>query len=221
MAFVGLAILAVIFIVIVGGVLIGGFLLLGVVFLIVAALAYVFGGYVLSSMMRYKVLRLFGTCEPILGWVPFIGDYMLGLTCNGRDGSNIGIFGFNMPNWLYNFGWILPSSYAVVGSVLNTIVSVNVPKLGLLSGISLACTIIAFIYRASIYYFLFSRFEGRDDGDVTVFAVLSGLLGLIGIAKVLSTRVTKVYSMQNDVYPVEEGGGYGDPWPDHDSYNQY
>lgn len=154
--------------------------------------------YVCDSIMKMKIFRLFGTAAPIMAWIPWYSSYLLGKTCTGRDGQNIGIFGMSVPNWLWEFGWVLPAVFSVLSG--------NEHWAGLMLG---ASQVFSIIYYCSIYSFLYSRLEGKPEPEVRVEAILSGIIGLVGLIKILGNPTTNVFSLQNDVYPVEQAPTYG------------
>lgn len=173
--------------------------------------AFLLINYILSSFVRMKVFRLFGTCAPAMAWIPFVSNYYLGKTCNGLDGGNIGIFGMRVPNWMYNFGWLFGVGASVVANALDSFVP------GAWEFASTFSQVFLFLYWASIYSFLFSRMEGRYENEVRIISVISGIFGWVGAFKVLVTPVDSVFSLQNDMYPEQKATRWsspGEPWGD-------
>lgn len=163
--------------------------LIGIIILAVI----VFICYVCESIMKMKIFRLFGTASPIMAWIPWYSNYLLGRTCTGRDGYNIGIFGMSLPNWLWEFGWVLPTVFSLLSGNEHW------------AGVMLAASqVFSIIYWCSIYSFLYSRLEGRPEPDVRIEAILSGIIGLVGLIKILGNPTINVFSLQNDVYPMEQ-----------------
>lgn len=174
------------------------FVVLAVVFLI---------GYIMDSLLKAKIFRLFGTCSPGLAWVPFLSSYMLGRTCNGKDGQNIGLFGMSVPNWLYNFGWLAYPACVFVFGFLNRVSGghLHIGNLG-----TITYNVITFLYWGSIYSFLYSRLEGRPENEVRLVSIVSASIGLVGFVKIISSPNVQVYSLDNDEFPIEgTPGGYG------------
>lgn len=140
--------------------------------------------YVLDSLMKAKVFSLFKIAPPSYGWIPFYSDYLLGKVCNGKDGYNIGVLGVVFPNWFFEYGWLLliPAYY----------------YFGLMS---LLC--VCFLYYGSIFTFIYSRMEGKYEAQVRAVAIISSLVRIVAQFKILSSPVSTVYSVDNDVYPEE------------------
>lgn len=172
-----------------------GLVVLFFVILVVCLISYIF-----ESLVKMKVFKLFGTCNPALAWVPIVSQYMLGKTCNGKDGQNAGIFNMRVDNWMYNFGWLAYPVCAIAGGILNRIFGGAFP---IARVASIAYEVFTFYYWGSIYSFLYSRLEGRPESEVRVMAILSAVFGIVGFVKVLSAPNAQVYSLDNDVFPVE------------------
>lgn len=175
-------------------------------------------GYIIDSIMKMKIFRLFGTCSPGLAWVPFYSSYLLGRTCNGLNGENIGIFGMRVPNWFYNFGWLVPTFLAFIGAGIYGASQGNISAFGFLGT---ASRVFEFIYWSSIWSFLFSRLDGRYEQEVRVIAIISAIFGVVGFFKVLLDGSDQVYSLENDMFPQESGISYGDPWSSESDEAEY
>ena len=179
--------------------LVGGLMVALVMFLLILGVVLLIG-YVFDSILKMRIFKLFGTCAPIMAWVPFVSSYYLGRTCNGRDGGQEGIFGIRVPNWLFNFGWLLPTALSGVWIGISAISGGNLGSSGVLGTFS-QCMM--FIYWSSIYSFLYSRLEGRYEREVRVISIISALFGVVGLIKILTMPTTQVYSLDNDVFPDE------------------
>lgn len=140
--------------------------------------------YVLDSLMKAKVFSLFKIAPPSYGWIPFYSDYLLGKVCNGKDGYNIGVLGVVLPNWFFEYGWLL-----------------LIPAYCYFGVMSLLC--VCFLYYGSIFTFIYSRMEGKYEAQVRAVAIISSLVRIVAQFKILSSPVSTVYSVDNDVYPEE------------------
>lgn len=179
-----------------------------VVFIVVIVLfVFLLISYILDSIMKMKIFKLFGTCSPVLAWVPYLSSYMLGRMCNGKSGENLGIFGMRVPNWLWNVGWLFPTFCYVAGLTLSNLVPSLTVVFSMLTYASQAFT---FIYWASVYSFLFSRMEGKYENEVRVLAIVSVFIPLVALIKILATPAKNVYSLENDLFP--EDTRHSDPW---------
>ena len=189
---------------------------LGVIFLILFIAIVI--SYVLNSLVYMKVFKMFGTCNPILAWVPFVSSYMLGKTCNGRSGENNGIFGVRVPNWMYNFGWAFPFAAFALSFTIGVVSVLTNVDLGFIGTVLwYAVQAFNFLYYASIYSFVYSRMEGKYENQVRVISIVSAIFGIVWLIKILGAPVGQVYSLDNDMYPEDTGVG-GGSWQG--GYNQ-
>lgn len=183
---------------------------MGVMFLIEVGIGIMifalllFGAYVLDSILKCKLFTLFGTCNPVFGWIPFYSSYLLGKTCTGRDGQQTGLFGVVLPNWVWEFGWVV--------SIVIFVVCIALRLSSLLYPLQFVANA---AYYSFLWSFFYSRLEGRHEPEIRGMAILSGVVGVVALVKILSTPQGNVYSLQNDVYPMEttEGKaeeGFGD-----------
>lgn len=187
--------------------------------LIIFVVLYVIISHILTALICVKIFRLFGTCNPVYGWVPFLNLYMLGKTCNGKNGENPGIFGVRCHNWFWNYGWATPLAvvaFAFVLAVFTVVTTIDLSFFSTILGYSSQA--VMFLWWCSIYSFIYSRMEGRYENEVRVIAIVSWLIGIVALAKILGAPNQQVYSLENDMYPVDTandggawGGGYNAP----------
>lgn len=165
--------------------------------------------YVATSLVRVKILKLFGTCNPVLGWIPIVGDYYVGMTCTGKDGQNTGIFGWSIPNFLFQFGWLssLAVSFGDAWYAYNN--TTNLQR----TLIFASFWFLQFLWLASVCTFVLSRAQGVAEDRVTVSAVFSAMFLIVRVLLILSIRVPNVFSRDNDIYPLEST-------PDYDKHDQ-
>lgn len=182
---------------------------LGIGVILFGIMLYVLLSWLFSSLIRYRVLKLFRPCSPAIGFVPFIGQYMVGKCCNGKDGQNTGIFNTRMSNFFWNWGWCSYFFCFIMFAALNYVTDGS-PLLA--KFFVTVAQVFNFMYWSSLYAFLYSRIEGKPESEVRVIAIVSTIIGIVGIVKVLTIGVTQVYSLPNDIYPLEDyshpGGSY-------------
>lgn len=168
-----------------------GWSLVVIVFIVFSVVTYLVG-----SQAKKRVFELFGTCRPWIARIPLFSTYMLGKTCNGLDGRNAGIFNLRVPNWLYNFGWLISLATKVAGIFVGWSTALGVVL------IVLPHTVI-FVYRSSLYAFLFSRVDRVDEHAVRKVAIVSSFIHIVAYCKLLSASTNTVYSHDNDRFYVE------------------
>lgn len=193
------------------------------VMLLVVALIYIVG-WIIDSCMKMKVFRMFGTCSPILAWAPCVSSYMLGRTCNGKDGGMVCFAGKRCSNAFLNWGWTFSFICTFLSRFLSGVLQVGAVEgappvvTDFILGIPWGTISIAFniYYMSCIYSFIFSRMNGRPERDVRGISFVSAVFEIVAVFSILCNKHGQVYSLENDMFPEERGpfggrygGGYG------------
>lgn len=130
-------------------------------------LAIVIAMYVLCSMARMKVLKIYGYANPWMAWVPILCEFAIAdAACEGKD--KLPLFGASAPSWLFKFYWLI--SFAVG----------FVPVVG-----TVASIVLQVILLGTIYTHIYARIEDKELSDCQVLGYISGFFTIIAIVKFL------------------------------------
>jgi len=134
-----------------------------VVVLVIIGIAY----YVWSSFVTYRVLQSANYDKAWMAWIPYARNYALADVTKDEGDKTKVLNAFEVPNWLYQFYWVVPL----------ILLFVKLP--GTLEWIiNIACSV---IFLGTIYKKLFAWHDRVAEEDKTAIGIVGAIVNIVAI----------------------------------------
>ncbi|MBQ9863247.1 MAG: hypothetical protein IJM28_04990 [Lachnospiraceae bacterium] len=143
----------------------GGVALIVGVIVIAIGLAF----YVWCSFITYRTLQSMNYDKAWMAWIPMVKNYALA-DVTKDEGENTRVLGaFEVPNWLYQWAWVIP-------------LVLNIPGVKLPGFLEWAVSVaFAVIFLGTCYAKIFAWHDGVSEDDKRGIGIASGIFEIIAV----------------------------------------